>query len=379
MTNETFQQHYLLSNGMAHMAYRAGGIGDIICHYSYPGYETLSEEFVATFDDVVPHIPAGTPVVLEISGCTFTAEEQALIERTIWNHYHIRLSGIRHANRRALIHSIWFTLSFILSAVLLFLVDDNTENVLVQYAYLPFWYFGYRVLMYLFVDLVPQMKSTRQAAQLAGMKVFFSGDVPLNEVPDGKADAFTEEVQENLRDLSASSYHKMVDHYLMEADGTASLACTVTGMDDVVRATCVKGYEMLNQELEGYIDQQLPYVPEKAQLRLELEGAAFTDEEQASIRRAVSSFFAYRVQSAREELAAGLRRIAAFVALMVAATILLFATEHTADKATLELITMFFWLIGDYLIDYVVVDLVNAIREKRRMTRLSHADVVIEK
>ncbi len=119
------------------MAYKADSIYDIVCHYSMEGYEVLSSAFTGFIDEVAPHLPKGYPAVLEIMGCDFTDKEKETIKRAIWNHYHIRLSGIKKADRSALVRMLWFAISFILSGILLFLVDGNTENVLVQYAYLP--------------------------------------------------------------------------------------------------------------------------------------------------------------------------------------------------------------------------------------------------
>ena len=378
MKDNSFQEHYLISNGMVHLGYRADSIDDIVCHYSAKGYETLSSEFLATFDEIVPHIPEKMPVALEISGCSFSEDEKSVIERTIWNHYHIKLSGIKQENKSTFIKMCWFTLSFILSGILLFLVDDNTENILVQYAYLPFWFFGYRVLIYLILDLIPQFKNLHTYEQLAGAKVFFSGISPINDVPVDKAEDYSAEFDSNVKNKEASDYDSMVNYYLIEEDGSAVISCVATGVDDVIRKTSVTGYEMLNTELEEYIDQQLPYIPEDGDTRLEFTGGEFSDDEEKTVLRAVTNYYAFRVENAKKEYRGSIHRIVWFLILMAAATVLLFCTEHTVDKATLEFITMIFWLIGDYLIEFVLLGFTEAKANLKRISRLAETEVQIK-
>ena len=376
MKNSDFQEHYFISNDMIHLAYKAENIQDIICSYSQKGYETLSDTFLATFDEVIEHFPKSLPIVLEISGCAFTQEEQELIERTIWNHYHIKLSGIRFENKKMWIRMFWFTISFILSGILLFLVDDNTENILVQYAYLPFWFFGYRILIYLLVDLIPQLKRWHQCEKMAAMNVFFNQN-PINEVPLNEVESYSDQFHKNRRDKQSSNIDKMVNYYLIEKDGSACISCTVNGLEDVIRKTSVTGYEMLNTELESYIDQQLPYIPNPDNMKLEFVGYSFTEEEKEVVLRAISSYFSFRTENVRNEYKSSLQRILWFTIFMILATILLFVTEHTVDKASLEFITMIFWFFGDYLIDYVLLGYTEARRNLKRMISISKSKLIL--
>ena len=361
------------------MAYKADCISDIICRCSAEGYETLSDEFLQSFDEISLHLPDKMPVALEISGCGFSEEEQGRIRRTIRNHYQIKLSGILSDNRNALIRMCWFAVSFLLSAVLLFLVNDDTENVIVQYAYLPFWFFGYRILIFLGIDLLPRLKRTAVCRQIAEMTVFFSGEKPINEVPDQVAEQYAAEKQAASSGKTGSGLtsERLLRRYFPEENGTVSVVCMVTGIGDVVRRNTVSGYEMLTQELEGYLDRCLPYIPDHVNVRLELQGASFNDEEKRSIERAVRTFFAFRKDAADLEERDSRRKILCFVLFMALSTILLFTAENIVNKAVLEFLTMAFWFFGDYLIEFVLLDMIGAGRRCRRIRKLSEAGIVI--
>ena len=373
----SFQEHYLISNGFAHMAYKAEDISDIICPYSAQGYETLSDDFLQSFEEISLHLPAGMPVALEISGCSFSSVEQERIRRTISDHYRLRLAGRKSENRNELIRMCWFAVSFLISAALLFLVDDNTENVLVQYAYLPFWFFGYRILIWLGIDLMPQRKNTEICRQIAEMTVFFSGEEPLNEVPEEAAKQYADQKHAAAAGGGRRQSEQLLQRYFPQTEGVVSVICRVKGIGDVIRGNTVSGYEMLTQELEGYLDRCLPYIPEHAKVRLEFEGAGFDEEETQSIRRAVTTFFAFRKEAARIEERGNRKKVLYFILFMLASTLLLLAAENIVNKAMLEFLTMVFWFFGDYLIEFVLLDLTSAKRRSGRIRELSEAEILI--
>ena len=60
----------------------------------------------------------------------------------------------------------------LLLSVLLVLVANHLNNeVLVQYLYLPFWFFGYRVLTFPIFDDLPLLREINICNQLASMAI----------------------------------------------------------------------------------------------------------------------------------------------------------------------------------------------------------------
>ena len=394
MRYDSFQEKYLISQGMIHMAYRAESIYDIICHYSAEGYELLDGAFVAFIDEIMPHLPKNLPVVLEISGCKLTQAEERRIEEAIEHHYRIRLAGIEHQNHRNLVRMSWFVISFLLSAILLFQVGENTDFLLTQFAYVPFWFFGYRILASLNLDLMPYLRQRHACRQIVTMKVMFSGPEIRNEIPPEEAEAYQAAIRQNYEKLKKrknestaedssdstwniyADYKSLIRHFLIDEDGRPHILCRVQNLHDVVRDSSVAGYEMLQDEFAAYLDQALPYIPDPTGLILEflpVDADAWQHPCDPVLQRAVRTWLAYRQEDARREEIHSRRKILFFAISLLLSMGFVLLGQYSLDKATFEFVTMLFWFFADYLIEFILLEYTAArhkLKDRKKLQQL---------
>ena len=183
-----------IDNGIATVPCRVSGIDDVISRFSVPGYETLSPEFSEYIESSAVFIPAEYPIVLEISGCSFSEEEQAIIRRTIHEDYTYELGAVQRENRRQLIVALLMLLGMLVTGFLAFGVQGITETA-IEIIYIFFWFFADLTACYFCFDGFENRKKRLLAGRLADMTVYFSEEYDDSAVTDEDAQSVYDELE----------------------------------------------------------------------------------------------------------------------------------------------------------------------------------------
>jgi len=189
-------QYYFIDNGVAYISCKVTGLDDIICHYSVPGYEILSEEFSNYIDRITRHIPEKYPLVLEITGVEFSPEEQKKIEDAIWTQFELQFGAVQKLERSSILRIVWFAVFLALSSLLIL----NTRQLLNEIAFLLFWFFGDRLIEYVLLDEIDLSHKKMHIAQILSMKVVFTHRYSDVSLTDHEAATYRSDVKENVMD-----------------------------------------------------------------------------------------------------------------------------------------------------------------------------------
>ena len=188
-----------IDNGIATLPCRVTGMEDIISHYSVPGYETLSSEFADYVESTAGFIPAGYPIVLEISGCRFTEQEQAVIRRTVRDDFTYDLGAVQKANRRKLLVALAMLIGMIATGLLTFGTSFMGDSA-VEVAYIFFWFFADMTVCYFLLDSFGDRRERLLAGRLADMELYFSEDYDDSAVTDEDARLVYEALEKSAKE-----------------------------------------------------------------------------------------------------------------------------------------------------------------------------------
>ena len=187
-----------IDNGIATVPCKVSGYEDIISPYSVKNYETMNMDFRDYVNDIVGCIPEKYPVVLEITGCSFSDEEKASIEDTIKEDYAYDL-GVAEKNLKHHKNVFLFTLlGTILSGVLLITLDCLSE-IPREFLFVLFWYTADTLIDYLFVGGYDLRKEHILAGRLACVQVTFSDEYDESDYTSGEARKIFEDIREGSR------------------------------------------------------------------------------------------------------------------------------------------------------------------------------------
>ena len=183
-----------IDNGIASLPCKVTGMDDIISRFSVPGYETLSPEFSDYIEASAGFIPAEYPIVLEISGCCFSEEEQAIIRSTIHEDYTYELGAVQRENRKQLIIALLMLVGMIVTGFLTFGIQ-GIANTAMEVLYIFFWFFADLTACYFCLDGFENRKKRLLAGRLADMTVYFSVKYDDSAVTDEDAQTVYEELE----------------------------------------------------------------------------------------------------------------------------------------------------------------------------------------
>lgn len=189
-------KYYFIEKDVAYITCKVTGLDDIICHYSVPGYEILSEEFSNYLERIMEHIPEKYPLVLEITGHKFSDEEQTRIEDAIWTQFELQFGSVQKQQRGNIMRILWFAVFLGLSTLLLL----NTQQMLYEMAWILFWFFGDRLIEYILLDELAISRRKIHYAQILSMKVVFTKKYSDEELSDDEAETYRDEVIRNVMD-----------------------------------------------------------------------------------------------------------------------------------------------------------------------------------
>ena len=183
-----------IDNGIATLPCRVDGMDDVISRFSVPGYETLSPEFSDYIESSAAFIPAEYPIVLEISGCRFTEEEQAIIRRTVHEDYTYELGAVQRDNRKQLVIALLMLVGMLVTGFLAFGMQGIADTA-IEIIYILFWFFADLTVCYFCFDGFENLKKRLLAGRLADMTVYFSEDYDDSAVTDEDAQTVYEELE----------------------------------------------------------------------------------------------------------------------------------------------------------------------------------------
>jgi len=365
---------YLVKDGIAHIKYHISDVHDIVHPLSLKGYELLSDDFIAFLEIHRRIIPSKTPVVLEISGKSLNKEEKELIDNTIWSSFCINMTSADMEAKACVKRVLFFFLYTILSVVLLFAVQDISEEIITNFAYLPFWFFGYRLLIYLVLDCMPLWKKRSWYRQIASMSVVFPDD-------DYK----------NLENISAEEIVNSISKYITETDerlrnnqlylqyvrekGIINLGCTVRSLGDIILAPELKGREFMAPGLSGYLGQAEPFLRPDCRISFEINGKSFNKEEQGRIIWAIKNYYSFNIAAEEREIHDNKHKILLFSLLVFVSSVVVILWGTKADVAMHEFLIMLFWFFGDYLLEFILISRNNFKKHKKILENCRDMDV----
>lgn len=169
-----FVKDFYIENGKAHIYAKVDSYEDIISKFSVREYEVLNRKFSNYLEELTYYIPVEYPVVLEISGCNFTEEEETIIEETIKDHFGLKLSDAEmdlKDNRRS---SLVLLIASLVTLAFLYVLFRTDVGAVFMEAYLVIvWFFLWTYSDFEFIER-PKLKIRKlDFAQLASMKIRF--------------------------------------------------------------------------------------------------------------------------------------------------------------------------------------------------------------
>ena len=183
-----------IDNGIASLPCKVTGMDDIISHFSVPGYETLSPELSEYIESSAAFIPPEYPIVLEISGCRFSEEEQTIIRRTIREDYTYELGAVQWENRKQMIIALLMLVGMVITGFLAFGVQGITDTA-IEIIYIFFWFFADLVACYFCLDGFENRKKRLLAGRLADMTIYISEKYDDSAVSNEDAQSVYEELE----------------------------------------------------------------------------------------------------------------------------------------------------------------------------------------
>ena len=169
-----FVKDFYIENGKAHIYAKVDCYEDIISKFSVPEYEVLNRKFSNYLEELTYYIPVEYPVILEISGCEFTREQEYIIEETIKDHFGLKLSDAEmdlKDNRRSSL--VLLIVSLVTLAFLYVLFRTDIGAVFMEAYLVIVWFFLWTYSEFEFINR-PKLKIRKlDFAQLASMKIRF--------------------------------------------------------------------------------------------------------------------------------------------------------------------------------------------------------------
>ncbi len=162
-----------IDNGIAAIPCRVSGYDDLISRYSVKGYETVNPEFEAYVEDAASYIPAEYPVLLNITGCSFTEEEQGRIRETVREDFLYALGAVEEKNRSHRNFILLMFVGMLLSGILIF-GSLGLNGSSVEILYLLFWFCADFFLSYIFLDAREAREARIRAGRLASAQIVFT-------------------------------------------------------------------------------------------------------------------------------------------------------------------------------------------------------------
>lgn len=363
---------FFLNEGYVHLVFNTSDITSIIHHYSFQKYGIVSDSFIAYIEKISDLIPKKINIVLEITGQDYSKEEQENIQKVIRNHFLFQNKKIQEAKKSSLLRIVWFILLSIIFSTLLFMVKDETNSLLVQLAYLPFWFFGYRILIYGLIDHKELIQESEKILDFLNMSYIFSGKVSLDQQEKGLEEFM---FQKENRKVDTND---LIENYFLDQD-IYRIGCKVNSVEEVVEESCIEGYEFIADEFDSYIEKLSSFCSLDYPLLIDIAGEDFSQQEKKTIEDAIWNSYHLKLAKAQKEVSNNQLKIILFAICLIGISIVYAYTTGFTNIAVNEFIVMMFWFFGDYLLEFVLIGYKSVVEEKRRVAQLASAKVIFQK
>lgn len=167
--------------------------------------------------------------------------------------------------------------------------------------------------------------------------------------------------------------------YFLVNNGVAHLAYRSEGIHDVISPHCVEGYEYLADELAGYLEFVEPIIPENMPVVLEITGHEFSDEEQCSIEKAVLNHFLIKTVAVQRYRGSLFWRIGWFAIFLAVFSFVMFYQGGLTGSVGREFMYVFFYFLGDRLIDYLTLGQREVKKRKTKLSQIATMKVLFTK
>lgn len=370
-------REYLVEDGIAHIKYHISDIQDIVHPLSVKGYELLSDDFIAFLEIHRLIIPPKVPVMLEISGKSLNKEEKELIDNTIWSSFCMNMTSADMEAKACVKRGLFFLLYTILSVVLLFAAKDISEEIITNFAYLPFWFFGYRLLIYLIIDCMPLWKNRRWYRQIASMSVVFSDD-DYKDIENISTEEIVSSISEYITETDKRLRNNQLYLQYVREKGIIDLGCTVRSLEDIILAPELKGREIMAPGLAGYLRQAEPFLRPDCRISFEIQGKSFSKDEQSRIKDAIKNYYGFSIASEEREIQDNKHKILMFSLLVIISSVVVILWGAKANIAMHEFLIMLFWFFGDYLLEFILISHNNFKKRKKILENCRDMDVTFK-
>lgn len=162
-----------ISNNVAVIPCRVKDYYDIIHPYSVPGVEAVNPEFLSYVSDMIRFIPAEYPVVLNITGCSFSAEEQKQIIDTLKADAIYELGAIETEGKALRNKLIYMLCGLLGMGVLLTVMNLIITGIPREFLYIIFWFFADFIISYVLWDHREYRNELILAGRMASLEVNF--------------------------------------------------------------------------------------------------------------------------------------------------------------------------------------------------------------
>ena len=169
--NERIRDDFI-DGDLAVISVKVDSYEDVISHYSVKGYETPNSELLAYIEDCAKVIPAQYPLVLEITGHTFSDEQQHIIRTAFEDYYAYGLAEAqRHRKKGIIVFFIMLIAMFFTAYICNRLLPDGL--MWADLVYIGFWTCADFVLSFILGGGVENRNSKIMAARLNSIQIQF--------------------------------------------------------------------------------------------------------------------------------------------------------------------------------------------------------------
>ena len=197
---ESFLKDIYIEDGLAYISSNVKDYAGVINEYSVEGYEMLEPAFAAFIEENAQFIPTEYPILLQISGCEFSARQKDVIEKTIADYYGLKMGNAQvelDDNKGNIV--LLSVLSIVMGLIVFGLLNilPVVPTALREICVIIFWVFLWSLVDSIVFQRRSMMNSLAEAAQLASMKVVFKPVFQDELVTIDERDKIMEEVFED--------------------------------------------------------------------------------------------------------------------------------------------------------------------------------------
>ena len=162
---------YYVENNLAYISCHVNDMEEIVDRYSVKNYEDMNPRFISFIEDNAEHIPSEYPIVLKITGQSFSEEEQETIIESVKDYYNMKLGEVQEdlANNFRLSMMLLVGGIFFLIIYLSFR-DVISSNVILL---IPTWFMFEEFINVFWLNRSEILEERMNYAQLSSMKIIF--------------------------------------------------------------------------------------------------------------------------------------------------------------------------------------------------------------